>query len=42
MYMVLGEMLCDLDPKVKGQVMHFPVNASSQSLDVATSKFAGA
>ena len=40
MYRVLGNILCDLDPKVKvkGQIMHFLVNASPPKLlDVATS-----
>ena len=35
--------LCGHDPKVKGQIMYFLVNASSPKLlDVAVSKFAGA
>ena len=40
---VLGDILCDLDPKVKvkGQIMYFLVNASPHKLlDVATSNFA--
>ena len=39
---VLGEVLCDLDPKVKvkGQIMYFLENASHNILEVATSKFA--
>ena len=40
---VLGDILCDLDPKVKvkGQIMYFLVNTSPlKLLDVATSNFA--
>ena len=39
---VLGNNSYDLDPKVnvKGQIMHFLVNASPKLLDVATSNFA--
>ena len=40
---VLGDLLCDLDPKVKvkGQIMFFLVNASPHKfLEVATSNFA--
>ena len=38
---VLGGVLCDLDLKVKGQIMDFLVNASPKSLlEVATSNFA--
>ena len=38
---VLGDILCDLDPKVKGQIMYFLVNASPHKhLEVATSNFA--
>ena len=40
---VLGDVSCDLDPKfkVKGQIMHSLVNASSHKLlEVATSNFA--
>ena len=39
---VLGDVLCDLDPKckVKGQIMYFLVNISSHKLlEVATSNF---
>ena len=36
--MVLGNISCDLDPKVKGQIIYFLVNAlSPKPLDVATS-----
>ena len=40
---VLGNVLCDLDPKVKvkGQIMYFLENASPHNvLKVATSNFA--
>ena len=41
MLMVLGDISCDLDPKVKGQIMFFfLVNASPKPLDVAASNFA--
>ena len=34
-------ILCDLDPKVKGQIMYFLVNVSPpKSLDVATTNLA--
>ena len=37
---VLCNILCDLEPKVKGQIMYFLVNASPlKPLDVATSNF---
>ena len=37
---VLGNISCDLDPKVKGQIMYSLVNASPpKPLDVATSNF---
>ena len=42
MLRVLGNILCDLDPKVKAtdQIMDFLVNVSSpKGLDVATSNF---
>ena len=42
---VLGDVLCDLDPKVnvKGQIMYFLVNTSPHKLlEVATSNFASA
>ena len=40
---VLGNVSCDLDPKVKGKLMFFLVNASPpKQLDVATSNFADA
>ena len=40
---VLHKHLCDLGPKVKGQIMYFLVNASPLiSFDIATSNFAGA
>ena len=40
---VLGDVLCDLDPKVKfkGQIMYFLVNTSPHKLlETATSNFA--
>ena len=38
---VLGDVLCDLDPKVKGQIMSFLVKASPHKLlGTATSNFA--
>ena len=40
--MVLGNILCDLDPevKVKGQILNVLVNASPpKRLDLATSNF---
>ena len=40
---VLGDIFCDLDPrvKVKGQLMYFLVNASPHKLlEVATTNFA--
>ena len=40
MLRVLGNILCDLDPKVKGQILNFLVNASHpKPIDVATSNF---
>ena len=37
---VLGNILYDLDPKVKGQIFNFLVNASPpKPFDVATSNF---
>ena len=45
LYILLGNILCDLDckVKVKGQIMYFDVIASTPyPLVVATSKFAGA
>ena len=42
MQRVLGNILCDLDPKVKvkGQIVYFLVNTSSpKPFDVATSNF---
>ena len=40
MYRVLGNILCDLDPKVKGQILYFLVIVSPpKGLDVATSNF---
>ena len=42
MLMVLGNILCDLDPKVKvkDQIMYFLVNVSPpKGLEVATSNF---
>ena len=45
MWRVLGDILCDLDlkVKVKGQIMYFIVNASpSKALDIAPSNSAGA
>ena len=41
MLRVLGDVSCDLDPRVKGQIMYFLVNASPfKFLEVATSNFA--
>ena len=38
---VLYDVLCDLDPKVKCQIMYFLENASPHNvLEVATSNFA--
>ena len=38
-----GQHLCDLDPKVKDQIMNFLVNASPpKPLDVTTSNSVGA
>ena len=40
---VLGDVSCDLDPKfkIKGQIIHFLLNASPHKLlEVATSNFA--
>ena len=39
---VLGDIFCDLDPKVKvkGQLVYFLVNTSHKPLEVATSNFA--
>ena len=45
MLRVLGDIFCDLDPKVKvkGQIMFFLVKASPHKLlEVATSNFASA
>ena len=40
---VLGNILCDLYAKVKGEIMYFVANASPPvPLDIATSNFAGA
>ena len=40
MWRLLGNILCDLDSKVKGQIMYFLVNVSPpEPLDVATSNF---
>ena len=40
---VLGNILCDLDPKVKveDQILYFLVNASPKPLDITTLNFAG-
>ena len=42
MWRVLGNISCDLDPKVKtkGQIMFFFEYSSPKALDVATSNFA--
>ena len=41
MLMVLGNISCDLDAKVKCQMMYFLVNLSpTKLLDIATSNFA--
>ena len=42
MQRVLGNILCDLDPKVKGQIMNFLVIASLKPFDVVTSNSVGA
>ena len=42
MQRVLGNNLCDLDPKVNGQIMNFLVNASPKPYDVVTSNSVGA
>ena len=40
MLRILGNILCDLDIKVKDQIMYFLVNVSPRKgLDVATSNF---
>ena len=40
---VLGNIACHLDPKVKGQIMYFLVNASPlKPFDEVTSNFVGA
>ena len=40
MLRVLGNILCDLDPKVKGQMLYFLVNVfAPKPLEVATSNF---
>ena len=39
MLRLLGNILCDLDPKVKDQIMYFLVNVSPKRLDQATSNF---
>ena len=42
MLRVLGDISCDLDPKVKGQILNFLVNASApKPLEVATPNFVG-
>ena len=42
MWRVQSSILCDLDPQVQGQIMHFLLNAfTPKPLDVATSKFVG-
>ena len=43
MYWVLGNISCDLDSKVKGQIMYLLVIAPPpKPLNIATSNFAGA
>ena len=43
MWMLLGNILCDLDPQGQGHIMYFHVNPSSPKLlNVAASNFAGA
>ena len=43
MWMVLGNILCNLDLKVKVIIIYFLVNPSSPKLlDIATSNLAGA
>ena len=40
MLKVLSNILCDLDPKVKDQIMYFLVNVSPpKRLDLVTSNF---
>ena len=40
MYRVLSNISCDLDAKVKGQIMYFLVNLSpAKPLEVANSNF---
>ena len=41
MQRVLGNILCDLAPKVKvkDQIMYFHLNVSPKGLDIATSNF---
>ena len=40
MQRVLSDILCDLDPKVKGQIMYFLVNVSPlKRFDIASSNF---
>ena len=40
MQRVLGNISCDFEPKVKGQIMYFLVNLSPpKRLDVAASNF---
>ena len=42
MLRVLGNILCYIDPKVKGPILYFLVNTSPPKLlEVATSHFAG-
>ena len=42
MWMVLGNILCYLDPRGQGHIMYFLVNPSSPKLlDIAASNFAG-
>ena len=39
-FLVLGNISCDLDPRVKGQILYFLVIVSPpKRLDIATSKF---
>ena len=39
---VLGNILCDLDPKVEGQILNFLGSAFPKPFDVVTSNSVGA
>ena len=36
MLRVLGNVLCDLDSKIKGKIMYFLVNASPKRLNIVS------